>query len=99
MIRAAVAELELEGAAAESQSENLMAEANAEHRLVGLQQLARVLNRVIDGSRIAGTVAQEDAVDICCKYVLCGRRRWKDLHFAAIRRESAEDVPLDAEVV
>ena len=36
MIRAAVAELQLEGLAAERQPEDLVAEADAEHRHVGL---------------------------------------------------------------
>ena len=48
-----------------------MAETDAEHRFVGLQQLARVLDRVVDGSRIAGAVAEEDAVDSACRARPC----------------------------
>ena len=64
MIRAAVAELQLEGLAAEREPENLMAEADAEDRLVGLRQVARVLDGVVDRRRIARAVAQENAVHV-----------------------------------
>ena len=64
MIRAAMTELELERFSAEREAKDLMAEADAEDRLVGLQEIARVLDGVVDGRRIAGAVAEEDAVDV-----------------------------------
>ena len=46
VIRAAMAELQLEGLAADGQPEDLMAEADAEHRHVGVRQLPDVVDRV-----------------------------------------------------
>ena len=71
MIRAAMPELQLERLAAEREPENLMAEADAEDRLVGLRQLARVLDGVADRRRIARAVAQEDAVHAARRARLC----------------------------
>ena len=64
MIRAAVAELQLERLAADGEAEDLVAEADAEHRHVRLHQLADVVDGVGERRRIAGAVAQEDAVGL-----------------------------------
>ena len=62
MIGAAVAELQLVGLAAHRERQDLVAEADAEHRHVGLDQLARVVDRVPEHGGIARAVAQEHAV-------------------------------------
>ena len=62
VVGAAVAELQLVGLAAHRQRQDLVAEADAEHRHVGLDQLARVVDGVVEHRRIARAVAQEHAV-------------------------------------
>ena len=68
-----MAELQLEGLAAHRQAENLVAEADAEHRHVRRDQRLRVVDRVGQRRRIAGAVAQEHAVGIGRQQL--GRRR------------------------
>ena len=51
-----------DGAAAEREAEDLVAEADAEHRLAARAQLARRGDAVVDRGRIAGAVRQEEAV-------------------------------------
>ena len=67
--------------------------------LSALQQVAHVLDGVVDGGRIAGAVAEEDAVDVRGQHLLRRRRRRHDVHLAAVAGEAAQDVPLDPEVV
>ncbi len=99
MIRAAMPELQLERLSAERQTENLMTETDAEDRLVGLRQVARVLDGVVDRRRIARAVAQENAVHARGEHLFRRRRRGKHVHLTAVGHQAPEDVPLDAEVV
>ena len=65
MVGAAMAELQLERLAADGEAENLVAEADAEHRHARtFDQLAHVVDRVRQRRGIAGAVAQEDAVGL-----------------------------------
>src|SRR5262249_9142143 len=61
LVAAVVAELELRRAAAQRQAEDLMAEADAEHRHLA-EQLRDVLGRAGDAIRIAGAVGEEDTI-------------------------------------
>ena len=64
MVRAAMAELQLERLAAHRQTENLMPEADAEDRHAGRDQRLRVLDRICQRRRIAGAVAEKHAVGL-----------------------------------
>ena len=65
MVAPAMPELELIGVAAHRERQDLVAETNAEYRHVRVHELARVRDRVRQHGRIAGSVAQEDAVGPC----------------------------------
>ena len=62
MVAAAMPELQLVGLRAERQGHQLVAQTDAEHRHAGVHQLANVVDGVGHRRRIAGAVAQEDAV-------------------------------------
>ena len=62
MVRAAMAELQLVGLAADGERQDLMAEADAEDRHAGGDQLPRVRDRVPQDGRITRAVAEEHAV-------------------------------------
>ncbi len=68
MISTVVAEFQLIGAASHRQSENLVAKADAENRLLA-DQLFHRPNAIGDGLRITGAIAQEDAVRIQLKHL------------------------------
>ena len=99
MVAAAMAELQLVGLGAERQAHQLVTEADAEHRDVAVSQLLHVVDRVRDRGRIAGAVAEKDAVRLPRQHVGRRRRRGKHADLAAMRREAAQDVQLDAEIV
>src|SRR5262249_28245559 len=61
LISAAVAELQLEGLAAQRQAEQLMAQTDSEDRLLA-DQAANGVDGVTERLRIAGAVGQENAV-------------------------------------
>ena len=63
LIRAAMAELELERLRAAGQAEQLVAQADAEDRLLA-QQAADRADRVVERLRIAGAVREEHAVRV-----------------------------------
>ena len=62
MIRAAMAELQLERLAADSEAKNLVSEADAERRNVRLDHVANVVDGIRQRGGIARPVAEEDAV-------------------------------------
>src|SRR2546421_4152818 len=63
MVCPPMAELQLEGPSAERQSEKLVAQTNAEDRLL-IDQQPETLDRVMNGGRISRSVREEDAVGI-----------------------------------
>ncbi len=99
VVGAVVAELHLVGARAGGERHDLVAEADAEGRHAALDELARRRDRVVARLGIARSVGEEDAVGPLRQHV--GRRglRRHDGDAAAARREHAQDVELDAEVV
>ena len=99
VVGAVVAELHLDGARAAREAEQLVAEADAEHRHVGLEELADRLDRVVAGLRIAGAVGEEHAVGLQRQHLVGRRLRRHHGHAAAVVGEQAQDVALDAEVV
>ena len=65
LVGAAVAELEADDFGAEGQAEDLVAQADAEYRLFTDQALAG-LYRVVERTRVAGAVGEENAVGLEC---------------------------------
>ena len=63
MIRTVVAKFQFESLAAQSQAANLMAETDSEHGNL-TDELANVLDRVVHGLGIAGSIGKKDAVGI-----------------------------------
>ena len=87
MIRAAVAELELVGLAAQRQAEDLMAQADAEDGLLA-DQLANLLRLVLERLGIAGAVREEDAVGIQRQHVFGRSERGNHRNARAARGPS-----------
>ena len=55
-------ELHLEGLSADSQTKDLMAQADAEQRNLGIDGFLGYFNREVAGFRVSGTVGKEDTV-------------------------------------
>ena len=55
-------ELHLEGLSADSQTKDLMAQADAEERNLGIDGFLGYFNREVAGFRVSGTVGKEDTV-------------------------------------
>ena len=72
VVRAAMAEFQLVGLAAHRQAQDLMTEADAEHRHTRRDERFRVVDRIGERRRVAGTVAQEHAVGIGCESSAAG---------------------------
>src|SRR5262245_60109515 len=62
MVRATVTELQLERLAADCEAEDLMPQADAEHRPVGIDELTDVVDGIRERRRVAGPVAEENTV-------------------------------------
>src|SRR5262249_58850004 len=73
LVAAVMSELELVGAAAERESEDLVSEADAEHRHVA-EQVGDDLSGAGHRVRVAGTVGQEHAVRTLGQDLAGGRR-------------------------
>ena len=71
VVAAVMAKLELVGAAAQSQSAKLVAQANAKHRHAA-QHLPDGAYRVVDRFRVAGAVRQKHAVGLERQGIVCG---------------------------
>ncbi len=84
VVCAVVAELHLDGSRAAREPEQLMAEADAENRNVGIQEFADCGDRVVARLRVAGTVGQEDAVGIERERIRGARLRRHHRHPAAV---------------
>ena len=97
MIRAAMAELELERLRAAGQAEQLVAEADAEDRLLA-EQAADRADRVVERLGVAGAVREEDAVGLVREHFFGGGGAGQDRHAAAQVDQVARDVPLHAVV-
>src|SRR5579862_8581459 len=99
VIGAAMAEMHFFGLGAQRQGQKLMAEADAEERNLGRQELLD-LRHGIDPRcrRIAGAVGEEDAVGLVAENLFGGRRRWNNGDTRADPGEAAQDVALGAVV-
>ena len=99
MVAAVVAELHLHGLRAARQSQQLVAEADAEYRNIGLQELLNRCDSVVAGRRVAGTVGQEDTVRIHFQHLFSGGLCRHHRQTAAAIDQHAQDVALGAEIV
>src|SRR5215472_5536419 len=99
MIGAAVTDRHFLRAPAERETEQLMAEADAEDRLPRLDQGLKRRHRVGTGRRgIAGSVGEENAVGLVREDLLGGRSRGNYRDAAAVGGKEPQDVPLGAVV-
>ena len=98
MVGAAMSEFQLVGFAAEGEAEQLVAEADAEDRLLA-DQLADVAHLGLERLGVAGAVREEDAVGLERQHIFGGGERGDDGDAAAGLHEAAQDVVLDAEIV
>ena len=97
VVRAAVALVHLGGLGADRQTQQLMAQADAEQRLAGVEQLADHRHRIFAGRRrIAGAVGQEDAVRVQRHHILVRSGGGDHRHLRARLNQVAEDVVLAA---
>ena len=69
VVGAAVAEGELEGLQADRPAEELVAEADADHRLLA-DHAAHVLDDVVEGAGVTGTVGEEDEIRVAGEHVI-----------------------------
>ena len=99
VVGAVVTELHLDGLRAHRETEDLVAEADAEDRCAVSEEFTRGLDRIRARLRIAGAVREKDTVR-CQRHDIRSRGlRRHDRHAAAVVGEQAQDVALDAEVV
>src|SRR3569623_438973 len=99
MIAAVMAEAELQRLRAEREPEDLVAEADAEHRLAARHQFLARRDAVRHRRRIARAVREEEAVRAERERFFRRRRRGDDGDARADVAELAKDVLLHAEVV
>jgi hypothetical protein len=98
LVAAVVAELHLVGLAAEHVAEDLVAEADAEHRHL-LHEHRRRADRVAADRGVAGAVAEEHAVGLALEHRGRGGGGRHHGDVEAARDERTQDVALRAEVV
>jgi hypothetical protein len=98
LIRAAMAEFEFEGFAAERLAQNLVAEADAEDGHAGFDEVADGLDRVAEGGRVAGAVGKKNARGFILQGVRGGSGGGDDLGFETVLPETAEDVVFHPEI-
>ena len=97
VVGAAVAERELERLQPDRAREQLVAEADAEHRLAP-DQLADRVDDVVERGGVAGAGDEEDPVGVARQQLLGGGRAGEQLERRAARGEVAHDRVLDAGV-
>ncbi|MPM56949.1 hypothetical protein SDC9_103766 [bioreactor metagenome] len=97
VVAAVVPELQPSALRAGGDSEQLVAEADAEQRNLA-DQFADVFNRVAHGGGVGGAVRQEQHLRLQRQRVFGGRGRREDGDAHVVRRQPAQDVVLDSEV-
>ena len=97
LIAAAMAELELESGAAESVGDHLVAEADAEDRVVGHEAGDRLVD-VGECGGVAGTVGEEDAIGGVLLDLLSGGGSGENFYVETVVNEFAEDGVFGAKI-
>ena len=97
LIRSTMAELELEGLAAQGNPQKLMAQADAENRGLADQAVDGVVG-IGQRFRIAGSVGQEHPIGFMGQHLLGRGIARKHRHPAAELGQAAQDVPLHPEI-
>src|SRR5271170_3432406 len=97
MIRAMMPEVELVGLTAERQPQQLMPEADAEHRLFAQNARDRSVS-VRQRRRIARTVRQKNSVGIVREYLIRSRGRRNHVDAKTGRDQPPQNVQLDSVV-
>jgi hypothetical protein len=97
MVGAVVALMHLLCLCTEGEAQHLVAEADAEDRDVGLDQLLDDWHGIFAGSRrVARAVRQKDAIRLHGKYIFGARRRRHHRDLAVETGKKAQDIALDA---
>src|SRR5690242_4227362 len=94
MVRAAVAERELEGLEADRATEQLVAEADSDHGRLA-DHTADVLDHVVQGPRVAGAVGEEDQVRVTREDLVRRAVARQERHTATPFPELPDDRELD----
>ena len=94
VVGAAVAERQLEVSRPDRAAEQLVAEADAEHRPLA-DQLADGLDDVVERRRVAGAVGEEDEVGVAGEHLLGRSRAGQQRHPAAALAKLPDDRELD----
>lgn len=97
LIRAPVSEFQLEGLSAESERDDLVAQANSKDGKAS-DELTDGFMRVGEGGGIARTVREEEAVRVAGKDVFCGGGGGQGFHLKSVLPQQAGDVFLHSEV-
>src|SRR5713226_726761 len=95
MIRAMMAEFQLEGFASKSEAAELMPETNSKDRYLP-DELADVFDGIADGLRIAGAIRKKNAVGLQGEDILGGSLRGHNPYVAVVIHEQSQNVLLDA---
>src|SRR5438105_13703208 len=95
MIRAVMAEFQLERFSAQSESAELVAKANPENRNLA-NELADGFNRVANRLRIAGAIGKKNAVAFQVENIFSGSLRGRDPNIAIVIHKQPENVLLYA---
>ena len=99
VVGAVVARGHFHGLGATGQCQQLMAQADTEHRQPGGNDLLDRGNGIVARLRVTGAVGQEDTVRLHGQHLGRGRLGWHHGELAATLGQHAQDVALDAVVV
>src|SRR5581483_2422546 len=99
LIGAAMAKFELEGFAAKSLAEDLVAETNAEYGDAGLSQFVHGLDGVIQDGWISGAIGEKHSGGLAPKRLCRGRGGGQNAHSEALLAQPAQDVVLHPVIV
>lgn len=97
MVCTAMPELQLEGFTAESESENLVPQANAKNGNFA-KQFADGAVSVSKGSWVAGTIGEQDAVGLESKDIGSCGRGGDPMNCTSVLPQKAEDITFDSKI-
>src|ERR1051325_17586 len=98
LVRPAMAEFQFEGRSTERETEDLMAETNAENRLLA-HQIAHNVVRVGQCRWIPGAIREEDSVRVFREYFVRARHCWNNCDGEAFLPQQAQNISFDPVIV